>query len=61
MTTTADRNGVPSRKHDPCRRCKADEIGSFFESAWCCACGWRGTLADLNREGREANRGQGGT
>lgn len=49
-----DENGAPSRKHDRCRRCKADEVGSFFLDAWCSRCGWRGTLGDLNREMREA-------
>lgn len=40
-------HGTILAKRADCHRCGEDEIGSHFDAAWCHACGWRGTLADL--------------
>lgn len=47
MTALYDEYGTPTSKHPNCPRCDEDEIGSHFDDAWCCACGWRGSLAEL--------------
>jgi hypothetical protein len=42
-----DALGTPTAKQPDCYLCGEDEIGSTFDTAWCCACGWHGSLTDL--------------
>lgn len=44
-----DSEGRPRRRHRPCPVCDtSDELGSYFNDAWCARCGWRGTLSALH-------------
>jgi hypothetical protein len=43
-----DKWGTPRLPHRPCPRCgESDEVGSHCDSAWCCYCGWRGSLTGV--------------
>ncbi len=40
-----DHYGTPTRPHKACPSCNtADEVGSHNDRAWCCYCGWDGSL-----------------
>jgi hypothetical protein len=54
-----DEYGRPLHPHTGntvCPKCgENDEVGSSFDDAWCCHCGWRGSLTELRRRStREA-------
>jgi hypothetical protein len=40
-------DGTPRRKHPRCVFCGEDEIGSSFDTAWCHACAWKGSLTEF--------------
>ena len=40
-------DGSPRRELPECPFCDADAAESEFDAAWCRACQWRGTLAEL--------------
>lgn len=42
--------GTPRYPHVNCPICgdeDADEVGSHFDHAWCCTCGWHGSLTEM--------------
>lgn len=42
-------SGTPLNPHGPCPSCEdAAEVGSHFDEAWCCQCGWRGSLTRMH-------------
>ena len=46
-TALWDEHGTPLQPHVACPSClEDDEVGSHFDSAWCCFCGWRGSLTE---------------
>lgn len=45
-----DDHGTPLAEHGPCPGCgSTTEVGSHFDTAWCCACGWKGALQPAQR------------
>lgn len=55
-----DETGSPLRAHKPCPACKsASEVGSYYDHAWCCACGWKGLLPEMHAIRHECSRSTG--
>lgn len=59
-----DQYGTPLQRNSdiPCPKCGEDgEVGSCFDWAWCCLCGWYGSYTELMSRPRqphaEAERG----
>jgi hypothetical protein len=47
-----DQYGTPRLPHVPCPVClddDQDEVGSTFDGAWCCRCGWHGSLTEMRK------------
>ena len=43
-----DEFGTPLYEHVACLKCgETDEVGSHFDGAWCCYCGWSGSLTGM--------------
>jgi hypothetical protein len=45
--------GTPCLPHVPCPTCRQPgEVCSAFDAAWCCRCGWRGSLTAMHAVAR---------